>query len=553
MLTAGAAVSAVRTAAGLQSTFAELRRVTGMTAEEMDSFKKRLFDIGTTQPGVSTGDLTEIAGIGGRMGVVDREGTGGLETFTRQVAMVKNAITDIPTEELANSMGRVLTLFGLGTDRIAGFGSALTAMDNISTASAKDILEVATALSGTAASIGLTLPQVLAFSSALKDAGLSNQLAGSSFSQIFRKMASDSAGFAQAIGIDAGVFKQVYERDVMEALGMVIGKFKEMAEHGSTEQIAWLSELGFEGVRAAGSFQQLAAVFDQVQGRTKVASDETGSLASLTAASALKADNAEAAFTKFSNAVTQLADTLGQKLLPTLTDVVNTATLLTKSMAGEGGMSMQTYLKALTANLPGVPKWIKDELNAEVVTDIQAELGNDPEQANKRQAVRLGALPAKNDALAANALIRRPAEPTGEPVPGHMLLDPAKANGGAIAQLVGDFNANLNQRLGVGRPATSIPQNLLPQSSPLWMNAAQRKLAEETAVMPERFRREARVGLSGAEVGRQLQEDVLNQDKNDAAKKTATNTTDILQKLVELVDFTKANNGPVGIGVLAGP
>lgn len=330
-LTSKGVISSIKVAADLEAQMADLRRVSGMSASQGAGFKQSMFQTSTAQAGVSVQDLMEIANTGARMGVVDKGGVKGLEDFTQQLAMVKNAITDIPTEDLANSMGRVLNVFNLGTDRVASFGSALTAMDNVSTASARDILDITTRLSGTAVAIGMTLPQVVALSSVLKDVGISNEVAGSSFSQILRKMASDSDKFANAIGMDATAFANAYRNDPIQALGLVISKFNEMKDTIAGQE--FIDELGLKGVRTGGSLQQLATKFEEVARRTKIASDETSTLNALTAANALKSATAEAAFTRFNNAMTQLGDTLGSLVLPRLTDFTTVLTGITKQMA----------------------------------------------------------------------------------------------------------------------------------------------------------------------------------------------------------------------------
>jgi TP901 family phage tail tape measure protein len=332
------ALDSVRTAIGLEASFADLQRVSGQTAGAMGDFKKTIFDISTRQAGVSVQDLIQIAGTGARMGVADREGTGGLATFTESMAMVRNAVAGIGTEQLADQMSRISYLFGLGTDRLAGMGSALVALDNVSTSTAGDILEITTGLSGTAANIRMTLPQLMAFASLLKDVGLSNQLAASSFSQIFRMMHSDTEGFAAKIGVDAGAFRNALETDVMSALKMAVGRFREIAGSSSVEGQEFLAQLGFKGVRTAGSFQQLAAKMDDFDARAQMASSETGSLAALEAANEIKSKTTENAILRFTNALTAFQDAFGSTLLPRITDIVNMGTTALKGGVAQAAL-----------------------------------------------------------------------------------------------------------------------------------------------------------------------------------------------------------------------
>jgi|GEM_PF-3084063 len=387
------AIASAKTASEIQAKMADIQRVSGLKAPQMASVKQGVFDISTQQAGVSVDDVLDIASTGGRMGVADKGGAQGLLDFTRQVAMVKNAITDIGTEELANRMGRVLNVFELGTDRVAAFGSALTAMDNASTASASDILDITSRLAGEARAVNLTLPQVVALASVLKDVGASNEVAGTAMSQIFAKMATKSSEFAEKIGVDAKKFADAFRTDPMQALGMVIGKFKEMSD--TIEGQEFLDELGLKGVRTAGTLQQLATKFDDVIKRTKIASEETGTLNALIAANNLKSDLAEASFQKFKNAATELADTIGQFLLPALTSTTQGLTGILKA-ASSG--NWEIIRKLLQTQFGGMDKEGVDQTYSEITTWFQKQLYGSPEDQNKqiKQLQEKGALPEKN-------------------------------------------------------------------------------------------------------------------------------------------------------------
>jgi hypothetical protein len=136
----------------------------------------------------------------------------------------------------------------------------------------------------------MTIPQVMAFSSVISDVGLTNQQGASSFSQILRMMASQSEKFAEAIGMPVEKFQQAIRTNAMDALGMLIGKFRELNEVDPIKAQEFISGLGFRGVKTAGALQQLSSMFEDVQKRTAMAVEEEETLGSLIAGNALKAD-----------------------------------------------------------------------------------------------------------------------------------------------------------------------------------------------------------------------------------------------------------------------
>jgi TP901 family phage tail tape measure protein len=323
---------AVGTAIQMESQFIDLQRVSGKTAENVGDFKNSLFEIASKQPGASIQDLIEISSTGAKMGITDKEGMEGLETFTVAMAKVRNVVSGIGTEQLANDTARMLNLFGKGTDYVESFGSALVRMDNVSTSSAADILDISKSLSGTFASLNMTIPQVMAFSSVISDVGLTNQQGASSFSQILRMMASQSEKFAEAIEMPVEQFQQAIRTNAMDALGMLIAKFREINEVDPIKAQEFISELGFRGVKTAGALQQLSSMFEDVQKRTAMAVEEEETLGSLLAGTALKADTTANQILKMQNAFVELGDAIGKHLLGPISELAKGAADATRAM-----------------------------------------------------------------------------------------------------------------------------------------------------------------------------------------------------------------------------
>lgn len=319
-------VESVKTAIDLEGEFVALQRYTGASAANMVDFKRTIFDIARTQAGSSIADLTEIAGVGAKAGVTDKEGIAGLETFTRGMAKVRGAVSGIGTEALANSMVQMLHLFGRNTDYVQSFGSVLARMDNISTSSAESILAMSKNLSGTFVSLRQSIPAVMAFSSVIADTGQTSQTGASAFSQILRKMASDSETMATAAGIPLEKFQELVRTDVIGALELVMQKFKEINATDPVKAQAWLADLGFVGVRTAGAFQQMSTMIEQVKERLAIGNEEERTLASLLSANEAYAKTTSSALGLFKNSVVELADAIGNPLLPAVTGITRALT-----------------------------------------------------------------------------------------------------------------------------------------------------------------------------------------------------------------------------------
>jgi TP901 family phage tail tape measure protein len=521
---AGGLKAAVSTAIDLEHQFAQVRRIAGLSADEAQRLKANLLDLSTRQAGVSVADLVSMTQIGGRMGI---QGVDKLEGFAQGLARVKLVIQDIDTETLANNVARVLHEFQLGTEYVEGFGSALTAMDNASTASAKDILDITQRLGGTAQAIGLTLPQVVALASVLKDVGLSNEVAGSAFSQIFRMMGSESAKLAKAAGLDAKEFADAYRRDPMEALGMLIKRLNEVKDTIGGQEL--IKGFGFKGVRTGGAILQLDTMFAEVAKRTKVASEETGTQKALGQAGTTVGETTASALGKLANAATGVADSLGQPLLGPIKEVTAQLTVfaqgLRANLATPGGMKTAQIL--MRAGLPdldqlqGAGKSIWKNLPN--LRDLMPWAG----PANAPGKMFVPQVPAAGAA-------KPPALPAQNPNP--KLPAPLDENPLNIPMPKEIFDA-LKRRFQVEMEIGKIFGNAL---------AVQGKMALQD-LTPEK--RHPGAVISGAEYGRRLQEDVLNNIEKEILEENKQAT----RHLGEMVGLLRNLGKNAIAAVLPGP
>jgi TP901 family phage tail tape measure protein len=302
----------VTAAADLESAYAQIRKTTGLTGDEMDQLKGKLQGLATTMAGVSLEDINGIAAMAGRLGI---QGVDGIAEFTRSIASIRIALDDIPAEEAATSIARILNVFKLGPEATLSFASALNKLDDSSTATGRDILEVTQRLSGVASVLGLAPPKVLALAAALKDAGIENEVAGSSFTQILSKMTTDTSKFATVAGVSTEQFARALDGDPLEAIKLLTGGLNKLSKF---DQIKALGKLGLEGVRTTQSLLQLAKVVGKVDGYTATANEEWRTQASIQAEVAIKAGETWSQFTLLANNLKLTAAALGNFLLPGL-------------------------------------------------------------------------------------------------------------------------------------------------------------------------------------------------------------------------------------------
>ena len=313
---AGAINDVTEAAIDMESRLAQLRKTTGLEGDALNRLKQTIVGLSTTMAGTRLDELFDIATMGGRLGVAGDK----IGAFVRDIAMIRVALDDIPAEEAATSIARILNVFDKGTEDAIRFASALNKLDDTSTATGRDILDIAGRLSGPASTLGLSPQKVLALGAALKDAGVENEVGGTALGQVFGKMATEAKSFARIAGGSVEEFTAMLRRDPLEALTAFINGLKRL---DSISQFKALEAMGFDGQRVSTSLLQLGRVMDKLNGYVKTADSEWGSLASIMAENAAQGETTRAMLDRMKNSFQATAAKIGGFLLPVVKALAN--------------------------------------------------------------------------------------------------------------------------------------------------------------------------------------------------------------------------------------
>ncbi len=308
----GAAAYAIKQGADLQEAFGEIRKTSGLAGADLEQFQKNIFELATTMGGVSTKELLDIGAIAGRLGI---SGVSDLTEFTHSVAMMHIAMNDIPVETLTTSIARILGIFKLGPEAALSFGSALNKLDDSSKATGAEILDVTQRLSSSAATLGMAPQQVLALATALKSAGINNEVAGTAFSQILAKMATNTAAFAKIAGLSVKEFGDLLTTDALGAVKLFVGGINQME---TLDKFAALKTLKLDGEHASTAIMSLGQTLGDLDGYVESANSEWETHASILAENAIKSEQTNAQFERMRNSIGIITANIGEALTPTL-------------------------------------------------------------------------------------------------------------------------------------------------------------------------------------------------------------------------------------------
>ena len=150
--TAAALGATIKAAGDLESRYASMARVTGMSSDNLAKLRGNLEAIARATPGASHESMIGVANFAARLGVggnSPRDQIAGLTELAQSLSKLSLVMDDMPIEDAATSIIRVLKVFGEGVSKAKNFASALVALDNASTATASEILTTTSRLSGT--------------------------------------------------------------------------------------------------------------------------------------------------------------------------------------------------------------------------------------------------------------------------------------------------------------------------------------------------------------------------------------------------------------------
>jgi TP901 family phage tail tape measure protein len=318
---------AMKAAMDFETAMSKVRKVLGGAEVDAAGLDKAIREMAKSMP-TSTDELARIAAMAGQMGVKAPE----VAEFTRQIAMLGVALSDVTTEEAAASLAKIGEVSQDGTSKVAAYASTLIALGNASNSTEGQILEFSQRLIGAGASIGLTVDQVMALGSAMASVGINAELGGTAMSTVMVKMAEAVTkggqkldAFAHAAQVSAETFATAFRTEPIQAIQMFIDGLHKSGEEGVEPLIKALGELGVEGARMRMTLLNLAKSGDALNNALVVASqafkDQNAHLKSYEERASTAANQLKMLW----NNVKDVGVTIGGPMISALKDAVKAA------------------------------------------------------------------------------------------------------------------------------------------------------------------------------------------------------------------------------------
>lgn len=361
--------AAVQAYAEMEAEEANVRKFTGMTAEEVQSLNAEFKKLDTR---TSREELNKLAQEAGRLGKTSQEDVLGFVKAADQINVALDDLGDGATLTLSKLTG----IFGdeerYGTEKsLLKVGSVINELSQNCSASAPYLAEFSSRIGGIAAQSKMTISQVMAFAAVLDSNNLAVEASATAVGQLITSIYQEPAKIAKAAGMDVSKFSKLVKEDMNGAL---VALFEQLNRFGGMESLASVFDsMGTDGARAIPVLAALAGHVDTLKWQQEQANEAFKEGSSVTNEFNVQNNTVQAQLDKAKKGFNEMAVALGEQLLPvmrycisgtslmmrvisTLVDfIIKNKTALTSLAAGVTAYTLAANMAAIkTAALNGI-------------------------------------------------------------------------------------------------------------------------------------------------------------------------------------------------------
>ena len=337
LLAVGAAITglvmagraAVNAFAGMEQEMANVRKFTGMDADEVAALNEEFKKIDTR---TSREELNQLAQEAGRLGKSSQKDVLG---FVRAADKINVALDDLG-DGATLTLSKLTGIFGdekrLGTEKaLLSVGSVINELSQNCSASAPYIAEFASRMGGVGAQAGMTVQQIMGFAAVLDSNNQKLEASSTALSQVIVRIYQDPAKYARVAGMDVQKFSNLVKTDMNAALIEFLSTLKQA---GSMDVLSpMFKDMCENGSCAISALSTLANHIDEVKSQQLVANEAFAEATSIDKEFEVQNNTVQAQLDKATNRVHELAVELGEKLQPVMRLVISSSTIALKALS----------------------------------------------------------------------------------------------------------------------------------------------------------------------------------------------------------------------------
>ena len=325
--------AAVQAYADMEAEMANVRKYTGMTAEQVETLNEAFKQMDTR---TSREDLNKLAQEAGRLGKTSIEDVLGFVKAADQI----NVALDELGEGATLTLSKLTGIFGLegqyGTEQsLLKVGSVVNELSQNCAASAPYLTEFASRMAGVGAQAGLSVQQIMAFGAVLDSTNQNVEASATALSQVIVRIYQDPAKYAKIAGLDIQNFTSLVKTDINSALMELLSALNQVG--GMDALSPMFKDMGENGARAIATLSTLAEHIEDVKQQQVAANTAFAEGSSVTKEFDVQNNTVQARLDKLKKSFTEMAVSLGEKLLPVMQYAISGTSLLMHALSSVVG------------------------------------------------------------------------------------------------------------------------------------------------------------------------------------------------------------------------
>ena len=301
--------------AGMEQEMANVRKYTGMSAEDVNALNNEFKKIDTRS---SREELNRLAQEAGRLGKTSQEDVLG---FVRAADKINVALDDLG-EGATLTLSKLTGVFGdeerLGTEQaLLSVGSVINELSQNCSASAPYLAEFASRLGGVGSQAGMTIQQIMAYGAVLDSAGQNVERSSTALQQVIVRLYKDPAKYAEAAGMDVKKFTELVKSDMNAALIELLSTLQSVGKMDVLSPM--FADMGEKGSGAIATLSTLAGHIDEVKAQQIEANRAFAEATSIDKEFEVQNSTFAASLDKSKNRLHEISVELGEKLSPLMT------------------------------------------------------------------------------------------------------------------------------------------------------------------------------------------------------------------------------------------
>ncbi len=371
---------AVEAFAEMDQEMANVRKYTGMAAEQVEALNEEFKKMDTRS---SRQQLNKLAQEAGRLGMQSEEDVMG---FVRAADKINVALDELG-EGATLTLSKLTNIFGdrerLGVEQsLLAVGSVINELSQNSTASASYLAEFASRLGGVGAQAHMTTQQIMGYGAVLDSYNQKVESSSTALSQVIVRLYREPAKYAKVAGLDVKEFTDLLKRDANAALIMFLETLNKAGDMDVLSPM--FADMGENGSRAIQALATLAKHIDEVKSQQAEANKAFEEAVSIDKEFNVQNNTVQAQLDKAKKSFHEMAVELGEKLMPVMRYAITGSSAMMRALSTivsfvveykNSLITLTTAIVAYTIAVKASVIWTKAVAAAQVLANVAMAAG----------------------------------------------------------------------------------------------------------------------------------------------------------------------------------